>query len=198
MSTSVSRQRISFPQRHGSRLAATLFVALTAACGTEAPSAALDNFAPPSEGAAPPLAENEPGTLSFALQLEGGVTLTTFDYAITGPSFSKAGSIDVTDSTTVSARIDGIPAGTGYAVTLSGVSVSTPKAQCSGSAVFDIQARTVTGVPIAIACHLAPVDTAPQPAAAPLPPFASWLFGLLLLVVGSRIVSMRPRPKTFV
>jgi hypothetical protein len=174
-----------------------LLTALTAACGTEAPSTTIENLAPSAEKSKPLATESESGTLSFELQLEGDVTLTTFDYAITGPSFSRAGSIDVTDSTTVSARIDGIPAGAGYVVTLSGVSVSTPKAQCSGSAAFDVRARTVTNAPVAIACHLPEVEPPAEPAAVPVPPFASWLFGLALLVAGSGFVSLRTRPKTY-
>src|SRR4051794_11213195 len=67
-----------------------------------------------------PVSEPEnSGTLGLALQLTGGVTLNTVSYAITGNGVNKTGSIDVRNSTTISATIGGIPAGAGYTITLS-------------------------------------------------------------------------------
>ena len=194
----MSRPKLRRPKslRFPQLLLASALLAALSACGNEDPSAATDGALPPSQETAPPAAvEHESGTLSFALRLEGDLSVNTFTYAITGPAFSKADAIDVSNSTTVSARIDGIPAASGYSLTLSGTSVSTPKAQCSGSAAFDIQAGAVTNLPVAISCHLA-TTVVEIPAPAPLPRFSIWLSGLALLALGSKLASSRPRPKT--
>ena len=49
------------------------------------------------------------GSVSFELTTAGDLEFDAFRYAITGPNYAKAGSIDVSDSTTVSALIEGIP-----------------------------------------------------------------------------------------
>jgi hypothetical protein len=183
-------------------LAASVLLATLGACGNGDPSpqAAASASSTPEIVEAAPAATETTGTLSFELRTLGSITLNTFDYAITGPHFLRSGSVDVADSTTVSARIDGIPAGVGYSVTLSANSVGTPKAQCSGSAAFDVQAGMVTSVPVPINCHVADVAVTPPdgPAPAPLPPFVTWLSGLALLVLGSRFAAERSRSKTLV
>ena len=53
------------------------------------------------------------GTIAFDLRLPDGRTINTFSYQITGPNgFSKTGTIDVSNSNTLSATIGGLPAGT--------------------------------------------------------------------------------------
>jgi hypothetical protein len=191
--------------RRGRLVLASALLAALSACGNGDPSprgAEAAGSAPETAAPAPSTSdEGATGTLSFELRTVGGITLNTFDYAITGPHFLRSGSVDVSSSTTVSTRIDGIPAGAGYSVTLSANSVGTPKAQCSGSAGFDVQAGKVSRVPVAINCHVA--DTAvtppdPGPAPAPLPPFVTWLSGLALLALGSKLAAERSRPKTLV
>ena len=71
------------------------------------------------------------GAGSIALVLQGGTTVNTFAYSITGPNPSS-GSINVASSSTVSAVIGNIAAGSGYALTLTGTSVDG-KTSCSGS-----------------------------------------------------------------
>jgi hypothetical protein len=127
------------------------------------------------------------GTLSFALSLEGGSKFSAFSYVITGPDFTKAGSIDVSESNTVSAQLEGIPAGAGYSLNLQGRSTAPSEAECSGSASFAISGGEVTTVPVAIACHVTDVPSLPAPV--PLPPSVAVALGVLLLALGST----RPR-----
>jgi hypothetical protein len=172
-------------------LASLLLLSLSG-CGN-APEAAKQT---PTEEGAPPSpssVEEKIGTLAFELRTVENITLNRFDYAITGPNFSKAGSIDVSNSNTVSARIDGIPANSGYSVTVLGNSVDAPITQCTGSAAFEILARSVQNVPIAISCRVQN-GAPPVVVAAPLPPFSGALCGLVLLGLGATLAS-RSRSK---
>jgi acid phosphatase len=93
------------------------------------------------------------GDIGLALQIGGGATLNTVTYQITGPNgFARSGNIDVSTSTTISATIGGIPAGTGYTIALTGTSTDGGT-MCSGSAGFDVTAGKTTQVPVAVACH---------------------------------------------
>ena len=95
------------------------------------------------------------GAGSVALVLQGGGTVNAFAYAITGPG-TYSGSINVASSSTVSAVIGNIAAGTGYALTLTGTSVDG-KTSCAGtSAPFNVVASATTSVSVAIDCHAAP------------------------------------------
>ena len=101
-------------------------------------------------------ASEQAGQGSLGLTLSSGATLTSVSYTIVGPaSFSKTGSIDVSNSTTVSGLIGGIPAGSGYAITLS-ASTADVSLTCGGSATFDITARQTTPVSVAVTCKSAP------------------------------------------
>ncbi|HET7544690.1 MAG TPA: hypothetical protein VFK05_32700 [Polyangiaceae bacterium] len=52
--------------------------------------------------------------------LSSGATLTSFNSTIIGAaSFSKSGSLDVSNNTTSSGLIGGLPAGSGWVITLS-------------------------------------------------------------------------------
>ena len=57
--------------------------------------------------------------------------------------FSKTGNVDVSGSTTVSTLVGGIPAGAGYAITLSATTDGTTS--CAGSATFNVVAHHVVG-----------------------------------------------------
>jgi hypothetical protein len=62
--------------------------------------------------------------------------LDAVNYAITGPaSFAKKGTIDVSQSTTLTATIGPIPAGRGYTIALSGDAVGGTLS-CAGSAAW--------------------------------------------------------------
>lgn len=140
-----------------------------------------------------PAPETEVGSLSFALETEHG-SFETFSYVLTGPSFSRSGTLDVSNSSRVSALIEGIPVGAGYTVTLSGKSVTSEPVVCSGSATFVIRAAQVTQAPVAISCHFeGAVEEPPaQPTAAPLPPISSALLAVALLTLGA-VALRRPR-----
>jgi hypothetical protein len=114
---------------------------ITASCGEHSPSTAAS--------------DQESGSLNFAL-VDGGVTLTSINYVISGPNgFSKSGTIDVASSTTVSGVIGGLPAGSGYTITLSATSTDGTTT-CGGSAGFNVVAHAVTSVGVTLDCHQAP------------------------------------------
>jgi hypothetical protein len=92
------------------------------------------------------------GSIGLALAV-GGHTLTSVAYTITGPAgYTTSGSIDVSNSTQISALIGGIPAGKGYSIALSGTTTDSG-ASCGGSATFDVVAATTTNVTVALDCH---------------------------------------------
>jgi hypothetical protein len=74
-------------------------------------------------------------------------------YTLTGPNaFSQSGTIDVSMSPTVSALLGGIPTGSPYSISLSGVSTDG-SVTCSGaSAPFAVADNQTTTVPVALAC----------------------------------------------
>ena len=92
------------------------------------------------------------GSVDIAV-VQGGVTLTSVSYTITGPnSFTKTGTIDVASSSTVSAVIGGLPAGNGYTITLSATG-SDGATTCGGSATFNVTAGAVASVTVPLDCH---------------------------------------------
>jgi hypothetical protein len=116
---------------------------LLAACNSDSNLAAANGA---SEGGV--------GSVSLALQVAPGVTINSFSYSLTGPSPSM-GSINVTNSSTVSAIVSPVPAGMGYALTLNGTSTDG-QTMCSGmSGSFNVNAGMTTTVMVAVACHKA-------------------------------------------
>jgi len=96
------------------------------------------------------------GDVSFALTLAPGLSLNTVTYTITGPNaFTKSGSIDVSHSATVSAVVSGLPAGTGFNISLAGTATDGTTS-CAGSAMFDVIAHQTTSVTVHLDCHQAP------------------------------------------
>lgn len=92
------------------------------------------------------------GEGSLGLTLTSGATLSSVSYTIIGPaSFSKAGSLDVSHSTTLSGLIGGIPGGAGYVITLS-ASTADASLTCGGSATFNVTPRQTTPVSVAVTC----------------------------------------------
>jgi len=106
----------------------------------------------PGSGGPGAQAGENPGEVALALQLGNGTTITSAGYTIIGPaSFTKSGSIDVSQSTTISTTIGAIPSGTGYSVTLSATTTDS-SVTCSGSASFSVSARQTTPVTVAVSC----------------------------------------------
>ena len=131
----------------------------------------------------------ESGSLSFELQVAGSVQLNTVNYVVSGPNFAKSGSLDVSNSATVSGIVGGIPIGTGYTLTLDSKSVSTPVTQCGGSAAFNIPGPGITPLSVHLTCHEAPLVVAAA-TAAPIPPAAYFGLGVLLLALGALATSL--------
>ena len=102
----------------------------------------------------PESAENV-GAVGLTLQ-SGGVTLNSINFTILGTGFSKSGTIDVSNSTTISAVIGGIPAGNGYSITLSGSDAGSTGITCTGSASFNVTAGTTTSTQIHLQCKTPP------------------------------------------
>jgi hypothetical protein len=95
------------------------------------------------------------GSVQLALQAAPGVTVNTFAYTISGPK-SYTGSIDVSNSSTVSTVIGGVATGSGYSLMLTGTSVDG-QTSCSGtSGTFTVAAHATTTVTVAIDCHGTP------------------------------------------
>jgi 5'-nucleotidase len=98
---------------------------------------------------------NEPadlGAASFDLQLAPNITINSVSYTITGPAgFTKSDTIDVSHSSTISATIGGLPAGTGFSISLTARSTNG-QVGCSGSAMFDVVAHATTSVSVHLLC----------------------------------------------
>ncbi|HLK91910.1 MAG TPA: alkaline phosphatase family protein [Polyangia bacterium] len=91
------------------------------------------------------------GSVDIAL-VQGGVTINSVNYTINGPAnFSKSGTIDVSQSATLSTIIGGLPAGNGYTITLT--ATGTDGTSCGGSATFNVTAGAVTKVSVTLECH---------------------------------------------
>jgi hypothetical protein len=96
------------------------------------------------------------GDLQLGLQLAAGTTLSSASYVITGPNaFVKSSSIDISNSTTLSAVIGGLPAGTGYSINIAATSTSGAT-NCAGAASFSVIAGGTTTVTVNLTCHEVP------------------------------------------
>ena len=99
---------------------------------------------------------DELGSVSVALMGAGGVTISTVGYSIMGPNaFSKTGAIDVSASSTISSTIGGLPAGSGFTITLSASSTNNSET-CSGTAGFTVLAHQTASVAVPIECREGP------------------------------------------
>ena len=96
------------------------------------------------------------GAVNFALQLPDGRSVQSASYTITGPNgFTKTGTIDLSASTKLTATIGGLPAGTGYQITIS-ATTTDGSTSCGGSATFDVLAGKTASVIVPLTCHEAP------------------------------------------
>jgi hypothetical protein len=99
------------------------------------------------------LADETGGSVGLQLRL-GDVTLASVSYVITGNGFVKNGTIDVSKSRTISSTIGGIPAGTGYSLTLSATDATDSRILCNASASFNVVARATTVTNVKLECRL--------------------------------------------
>jgi hypothetical protein len=96
------------------------------------------------------------GSVRLDLQLANGGTINTATFNITGPNgFTKTGSIDVSQSNTISATIPGLPAGMGFQITINAVTTDGASA-CVGTATFNVVAGSAQPVTVPLTCHEAP------------------------------------------
>src|SRR5262249_18430654 len=94
------------------------------------------------------------GSVELALQAAPGVTINVVNYMISGPnSFSKNGTIDVSHSSTVSAPIGGLPAGSPFTISLTGNSTDGATTCGGSSATFAVAPGQTTPVSVHLVCH---------------------------------------------
>jgi phospholipase C len=95
------------------------------------------------------------GAVGLALNT-GGSALGAVSYTITGPSgFTKSGSFDVSLSTQIAAVIGGLPAGSGFTITLQAKTTDSVLS-CLGTATFSVTAGATTALTVLVECHQAP------------------------------------------
>lgn len=90
--------------------------------------------------------ETEVGSLKLGLTLSANTVIDEATYQITGNGLKKEGTLDISDTQVVRARIGGIPAGTGYRIALQ--ASATDGRTSAGSATFDIAGGAVTNVQV--------------------------------------------------
>ncbi|HEX3772150.1 MAG TPA: hypothetical protein VHV30_14840 [Polyangiaceae bacterium] len=109
----------------------------------------------PAESASGPNAGTDLGIVGAALTLPGGEILDSATWTITGPNGAStvvaSGEVDLQDSQVLSFVSGGIPAGSGYEISVSAVSADGT-VQCVGSATFAITAHQTTNVTILVQC----------------------------------------------
>jgi hypothetical protein len=97
--------------------------------------------------------QGETGSVRLALSMDSTVPISMATYTLTGPaSFMKSGIITSTGGGALSGLIGGVPAGTGYHVSLDGVATDGT-VSCSGTQTFNIIAHTTTPVTVPLVCR---------------------------------------------
>jgi hypothetical protein len=103
-----------------------------------------------------PAASDGTGQVQMALQIAPGVSLTSAAYTIAGPSgFTSNGTVSVGQTADVPVVLGGLPAGTGYTLTVTGTA-SDGATVCSGSTGFDVGTNARTTVIVHLACRQPP------------------------------------------
>jgi hypothetical protein len=117
-------------------------------------AAACSGPNPSSSESAP--SDTDGASIGLSLDLASGVTIDSATYTITGPGgFTRSATIDLSTSTALSVVIGGIPAGTGYSISVATTSTDG-LVSCAGSASFNVTAHTTTAVTVHLSCHEAP------------------------------------------
>ncbi|HVW27414.1 MAG TPA: metallophosphoesterase [Polyangiaceae bacterium] len=129
-------------------------ILLTGACATITACSGAEEGRQTSPSADETAAKDS-GKVGLALQVTQGVVLNTVSYSITGPH-SYSGSIDVSNSTRLSALIGNIAAGTGYTLSLTGTATDGTTTCGGTSGSFSVTAGQTTTVAVSVDCHVAP------------------------------------------
>jgi hypothetical protein len=104
-------------------------------------------------------AEDGTGSVGMSLSLPGGEIVNSVSWTITGPNgFSKSSSFSVEGSTTISFTVGGLPAGSGYTVSIS-ATTADGAVTCLGSAMFSVTAGQTSTVKVLIECNGAGSDS---------------------------------------
>lgn len=128
-----------------------------AACSSSAASASAPgpaHGAPETAGGA-----GSRGTVGLELTIASGVVIDLVVYTLSGPhAFSQNGTINVANSSAVSAIIGGIPPGSGYVFSLTGTSTDGAFTCTGQSQPFSVQPQQTTAVVLALSCGAAAPD----------------------------------------
>lgn len=108
---------------------------------------------PPPAGPSDPGAQDV-GTVGLALTLSANVTVSVVNYSITGNGITpRTGPINVSDpAATPSVQVGGVPAGTGYLVTMTTTSADG-QTTCNGSGMVDVIANQVNFITVIMQCR---------------------------------------------
>ncbi|HET6148803.1 MAG TPA: lamin tail domain-containing protein [Polyangia bacterium] len=112
-----------------------------------------------STACAPPpsfrASDDHAGAVTFALGVAPGLTLDSATYTITAPGFTRNGSLDLRQSTELSATIGGLPAGDGYLLAVA-ATLSDGATTCAGSRSFAVTEGAMTSLSIHLLCREPP------------------------------------------
>jgi len=166
------------------RTLATGLLLLAAAC---APDRAANEL---STTQTTPANGSDLGSVSMQLTAPGGLQFNEIDYDISGNGFHQAGTTNVGGSTTFSATVGGIPAGTGYLLKLTAPAPSQRVTGCAGSSTFAITGGQTTTLPVHMTCEVAaaPVTSVPVPRTA--------TYALSALLAAAGLLALRRRART--
>jgi hypothetical protein len=102
------------------------------------------------------LNDSDIGNVEVALTLAPGITISTVGWTINGPNaFTRTGSIDVANSSTIAATIGGLPSGNGFTIALT-ANTTSGGAMCGGSTTFNVSAGMTGAVAVHLTCHQPP------------------------------------------
>jgi len=96
--------------------------------------------------------DEDVGTVGFELQVAPGVTINTISWNISGNGVMQSGTVNVQNSNTIRFQVGGVPAGTGYTITLNATTIGAPLT-CSGSTMFNVTAGMTTSVSLTLTCQ---------------------------------------------
>ena len=93
------------------------------------------------------------GSVGLALSPVSGLTFASASYSVSGPGgFTRTGNVDISKSGKLSALISSLPVGNGFSVSVS-LTSTDGGTSCSGSASFNVTARTTSKVTVHLQCH---------------------------------------------
>jgi hypothetical protein len=94
----------------------------------------------------------ETSTIQFRLDFGSGVTLSSVDYALTGPNnFLRVGALPVGDTSIVTATFQDLPTGRGYKIQVAGTA-SDQTSSCAGELTFAVTASMTATLQIPLSC----------------------------------------------